>query len=64
GSWKIIWISERIGAISLREEWVMSRRGAPGAAGGTGSGTGTRGAGRRAPAGGDGRRGARSNPAG
>ncbi|WP_406271034.1 DEAD/DEAH box helicase [Actinacidiphila glaucinigra] len=40
------------------------RRGAPGAAGGTGSGTGTRGAGRRAPAGGEGRRGARSNPAG
>ncbi|MFF7673996.1 DEAD/DEAH box helicase [Actinacidiphila glaucinigra] len=40
------------------------RRGAPGAAGGTGSGTGTRGAGRRAPAGGEGRRGARRNPAG
>ncbi|MGI5253511.1 DEAD/DEAH box helicase [Actinacidiphila glaucinigra] len=40
------------------------RRGAPGTGGGTGSGTGTRGAGRRAPAGGEGRRGARSNPAG
>ncbi|WP_326571587.1 DEAD/DEAH box helicase [Actinacidiphila glaucinigra] len=40
------------------------RRAAPGAAAGTGSGAGTRGAGRRAPAGGEGRRGARRNPAG
>lgn len=24
GSWKIIWISERTGASSLREAWVMS----------------------------------------
>ncbi|MET9880365.1 DEAD/DEAH box helicase [Actinacidiphila glaucinigra] len=40
------------------------RRGAPGAAGGSGSGAATRGAGRRAPAGGEGRRGARRNPAG